>query len=111
GNFERLLAIKVPHAHLLHEPELMAMFLDEARLAARIRHPNVVPTVDVCVEDELFFLVMEYVEGDHLSSLIRSARQAAEPLDPTVGVRIVHDALLGLAAAHSLKDKEGRSLN
>ncbi len=50
------------------------MFLDEARLAARIRHPNVVPTLDVeSLEDELF-LVMEYVHGESLSRLVRAAR-------------------------------------
>ena len=45
GGFERLVAVKVMHAHLAEEPEFVAMFLDEARLAARIRHPNVVPNL------------------------------------------------------------------
>src|SRR5690348_15149119 len=59
GGFERLVAIKVMHPHLASEPEFVAMFLDEARLAARIRHPNVVSTLDVQADTEGVFLVMD----------------------------------------------------
>jgi serine/threonine-protein kinase len=62
GGFERLIAIKRCHEHLRANQAFAAMFLEEARLAARIRHPNVVATIDVCDEDALY-LVMEYVEA------------------------------------------------
>jgi hypothetical protein len=72
AGFERLVAIKVLHPHLAHDDEFISMFLDEARLAARIRHPNVVPTLDISdSQGDGYFLVMEYVEGDHFGSLLR----------------------------------------
>src|SRR5512138_2379484 len=60
GGFERLVAVKVCHANLREQPDFVSMFLDEARLAARIHHPNVVSTLDVVDEDDLY-LVMDYV--------------------------------------------------
>src|SRR5947209_4682243 len=71
GGFARTVAIKSLHPHLAKDPEFVAMFLDEARLAARIRHPNVVPTVDVVASKGEVFLVMEYVQGETLSRLSR----------------------------------------
>ena len=59
GGFERLVALKKLHEQMARDPAFVDMFLDEARLAAQIRHPNVVPTIDVCRQDELLFLVME----------------------------------------------------
>jgi serine/threonine protein kinase len=77
AGFERLVAVKVLHPHLAYEEEFISMFLDEARLAARIRHPNVVPTLDISDSGgDGYFLVMEYIEGDHLGALLgRSAKQ------------------------------------
>src|SRR5262249_44119455 len=69
--FARTVAIKRLHAHFAQDPEFVTMFLDEARLAARIRHPNVVPTIDIVAMDGELFLVMEYVEGESLSHLLR----------------------------------------
>ncbi len=62
--FARTVAIKRLHAHLARDPELVAMFIDEARLAARIRHPNVVGTLDVVAASREVLLVMDYVEGE-----------------------------------------------
>ncbi|MEZ4338999.1 MAG: protein kinase [Sandaracinaceae bacterium] len=74
AGFERLVAIKVLHPHLAHDEEFISMFLDEARFAARIRHPNVVATLDINDDGgDGFFLVMDYVEGDHLGHLLRGA--------------------------------------
>src|SRR4051794_37096270 len=64
AGFERMVAIKFLHAHLAMVSEFVVRFLDEARLAARIRHPNVVATIDVVQEDETLCLVMEYVRGE-----------------------------------------------
>jgi serine/threonine-protein kinase len=111
AGFERLVAIKVMHPHLAHEEEFIQMFLDEARLAARIRHPNVVPTLDISDTDGRgFYLVMDYVEGDHLGALLRGAVTKRERLDPGVAVRVILDALAGLSAAHTLTGADGNPL-
>ena len=108
GGFERLVAIKVMHPHIAAESEFVDMFLDEARLAARIRHPNVVATLDVQADDGLF-IVMEYVDGPSLQALRKSWRK--KPLPLPMGMRILVDALAGLHAAHELCDDNGASLN
>src|SRR3954447_11134514 len=68
--FERQVAIKAMHPHLAEDPEFVTMFLDEARMAANIRHPNVVPTLDVVEEDGQLLLVMDYIEGKSLHALV-----------------------------------------
>lgn len=112
AGFERLVAIKVLHAHLAYEEEFISMFLDEARLAARIRHPNVVPTTDINdTGGDGYYLVMDYIEGDHLGGLLgRSAKQGKRLPAPIVS-RILLDALAGLAAAHELTDEHGNPMN
>jgi len=112
AGFERLVAVKVLHPHLAYEEEFISMFLDEARLAARIRHPNVVPTLDISDSGgDGYFLVMEYIEGDHLGALLgRSAKQGRRLETPLV-MKIIVDALGGLGAAHSLTGEKGEPLN
>ncbi len=111
GGFERLVAVKVMHPQFATEAEFVTMFLDEARLAARIRHPNVVPTLDMQVSAEELFLVMEFIDGPSLSHLRKAA--GPEPLAVPLGVvlRIMIDTLAGLHAAHELSDDEGRPLS
>jgi serine/threonine-protein kinase len=112
AGFERLVAIKVLHANLAHEDEFIRMFLDEARLAASIRHPNVVPTIDISDSEEAgFFIVMEYIEGDHLGALLSSAHKSEEVLPLPITLRVIADALGGLGAAHDLCDDTGKSLH
>lgn len=112
AGFERLVALKVLHQNLAHEEEFISMFLDEARLAARIRHPNVVPTLDISdTVDAGYYLVMDYIEGDHLGALLASAFKHGDPLPPRVVMRIVSDALAGLGAAHELTDEKGKPLH
>ena len=72
SGFSRTVAIKRLHPQFAKDPEFVSMFLDEARLAARIRHPNVVPTLDVVATDGELFLVMEYVQGESLARLLRA---------------------------------------
>jgi serine/threonine-protein kinase len=111
AGFERLVALKVLHQNLAHEEEFVRMFLDEARLAARIRHPNVVPTIDISDTPHTgFFIVMDYVEGDHLGALLAGAHRAGGPLPLPVTLRIVSDALAGLGAAHDLRSERGELL-
>lgn len=109
GGFQRFVALKVLHAHLAEEEDFVSMFLDEARLAARIHHPNVVATIDVIEEPELA-IVMELAVGAHLGALARRARRTPKGLAAPVALRIVIDALAGLAAAHELTDERGKLL-
>ncbi len=108
GGFERLVAIKAMHQHIACEPEFVAMFLDEARLAARIRHPNVVATIDV--QEDPLFLVMEYIEGPSLYLVLRELRKQQKPVDQGVALRVVLDTLAGLHAAHEQTGSDGAPL-
>lgn len=109
GGFERLVAIKVMHPHIASEPDFVDMFLDEGRLAARVRHPNVVATIDI--QEDPLFLVMEYVEGPTLFMMMRELRKKSEQVPLAIGVRIFLDALAGLHAAHELTGPDGDSLD
>ncbi|MBL8743336.1 MAG: protein kinase [Myxococcales bacterium] len=114
GGFERLVAIKVMHAHIGAEPDFVTMFLDEARLAARIRHPNVVPTLDVQESADGLFLVMEYIEGPSLHQLIKATsagKTAGNGIPLAVTLRLTIDALSGLHDAHELTDDDGHPLS
>ncbi len=108
GGFQRFVAIKRLHPHLAAENEFVEMFLDEARLAAGIHHPNVVPILEVGASDRGYYLVMEYIEGDTLARLLARAASAGSRLPPEVGIRIILDMLAGLHAAHELKDDMGQ---
>jgi serine/threonine-protein kinase len=109
AGFERLVAIKCCHPHLRDNEEFVSMFLDEARLAASIRHPNVVATLDVS-DGEFLYLVMEYIEGCSLGNLVRQGSKEGHGLPATVAVRVMIDTLLGLHAAHELRDADGNPL-
>jgi len=111
GGFERRVAIKVMHPHIAGEPEFVDMFLDEARLAAQIHHPNVVSTLDVQTGEDGLFLVMDYVEGTSLRQVLRRLRKQGERLPIGVTVAIALDTLAGLHAAHELSDTKGEPLN
>jgi serine/threonine-protein kinase len=111
AGFARSVAIKRLHAHYARDPEFIAMFLDEARLAARIVHPNVVPTLDVVQVDNELFLVMEYVRGASLSRLMRAARARGERIPAPIVSSIVCGTLHGLHAAHEAKNEQGVPLD
>lgn len=108
--FARTVAIKRLHPNCARDPEFVAMFLDEARLAARIRHPNVVPTIDVVSQDDELFLVMEYVAGESLARLNRPTRERGRPVPVAIALAIVADLLHGLHDAHEARDESGAPL-
>ena len=110
GGFERLVVVKRIHPHLARERELVDMFLDEARLASQIRHPNVVPVDDVVDADGELFLVQPYVESVPLSALLDDALASGERLPRGVVSRILLDALAGLDGAHAARDLRGEPL-
>jgi len=110
GGFQRFVAIKRLHPHLAQEPEFVEMFLDEARLAAGIHHPNVVPIHEIGTIDGSYFVVMDYVEGESLSHLATLTGFRSDGFPRNVLLRIVLDTLTGLHAAHEQKDEEGQEL-
>jgi serine/threonine protein kinase len=107
GGFSRTVAIKRLHPQFAKDPEFVTMFLDEARLAARIRHPNVVPTLDVVAASGELFHVMEYVQGESLSHLARGMKTRGERVPLRILLRIMNDVLQGLHAAHEARDERG----
>ena len=108
--FSRLVAVKRAHAHLLLDRSFRRMLIGEARIAARIHHPNVVSVVDIEDLDGELLLVMDYVEGASLSELTQAAAAAKTPLPAGVALRIAVDACNGLHAAHELCDESGKPL-
>ena len=107
AGFEKLVAVKVIHPHLANEPEFVEMFLDEARIAARLHHPHLVQILDADEDDGVFYMVMEYVEGDTLASLVRQLRKHEQRLPLSAVLQIAADAAEGLACAHELADRDG----
>ena len=107
GGFQRFVAIKRLHPHLAGEKEFVEMFLDEARLAAGIHHPNVVPILEVGASQRGYYLVMEYIEGDTLARLLARATTSGNRLPVSIGLRVILDMLSGLHAAHELHDEKG----
>jgi eukaryotic-like serine/threonine-protein kinase len=110
GGFRKEVAIKLSHPHLGMEHGFFQSLIDEAKLAARIRHPNVVTVQDVGSTGESVYLVMDYVEGEALSTLQRLAHSAKRTLPLPVSLAILRDALVGLHAAHEVRDEAGNSL-
>ncbi|MCC7537634.1 MAG: serine/threonine protein kinase [Deltaproteobacteria bacterium] len=111
AGFQRLFAVKVLQKHLADEGDFVTMFLDEARLAARIHHANVVPTLDIGGGPDGHFIVMDYVEGDSLAGLVERSRDIGTRLPMGVALRIVLDALEGLHAAHEVTGDDGQPLH
>lgn len=109
--FGRTVAIKRLHPQFAMDQDFVTMFLDEARIVARIRHPNVVPMVDAVESKWGLFIVMEYIHGESFSRLLRKCRGSAESISPRLVATIVHDILLGLHAAHETTGNDGELLH
>ncbi len=110
SGFTKTVAIKRLHRALAKQDGFRKMILEEGRLAARIRHPNVVPPLDVLAEGGELLLVMEYVHGEALSRLLRAAWSAGERVPLPVGAAILSNVLHGLHAAHEAKDEADKPL-
>jgi serine/threonine-protein kinase len=107
GGFSRTVAIKRLHPHFGRDPEFVTMLLEEAHMAARVHHPNVAATLDVVHTNTELYLVMEYVHGESLASLIGRANEAGARVPEAVAVAIVTGMLYGLHAAHEATDESG----
>src|SRR5260370_910736 len=109
SGFNKLVVLKCLRSDLASDTELLAMFLDEARLAARLNHPHVVQTYEVGEYVGRPVIVMEYLEGQVLSSLVQRA-QSNNALPLSLHLRVIIDALEGLHHAHELTDYDGKPL-
>ena len=108
--FARTVAIKRLHPQYAKDPDFVSMFVDEARLAARIRHPNVVATLDVVVLDGELFLVMDYVQGETLARLLRLQRERREQTPARIAIAVITQVLAGLHAAHEARNERAEPL-
>jgi len=111
--FEKLVALKRIHPHLARDPRFATMFLDEARIAARIHHPNVCGVHEFGEVDGVYYLTMPYLVGEPLHRVLREAASTTPTLRaerPWMVARLVVDACEGLHAAHELRDEAGQLL-
>ena len=115
SGFEKLIALKRIHRHLAKEKKYIEMFLDEAKIASRITHPNVCSVFDFGQADGEYYIAMEYLVGEPLSRLCgkvaRDQQQRRHALLPLRMAGIIADACEGLHAAHELKDANGDLLS
>lgn len=110
GGFNKLQVLKRLRKELAADPDFLTMFLDEARLAARISHTNVVQTNEIGFDGSYYFIAMEFLDGQPLDKLLVAAERAGGmPLD--IFCRILVDGLHGLHYAHELTDFDGTPLN
>jgi serine/threonine-protein kinase len=111
GGFRKWLAIKICHPGRDPENDILPMFLDEARVAAQISHPNVVSVFDAGEENGLHYMAMEYLHGEPLRALVRHVETCGMPVPIHVACRMIADAAEGLHAAHEATNDHGEPLH
>lgn len=110
SGFTKLAVIKRLRPNLVEDPEFVAMLVDEARISARLNHPNVVQTLEVGVEREEYYLAMEFLDGQPLHRIQRRASRTNAELPRDLACLVVADVLSGLHHAHELADYDGSPL-
>jgi serine/threonine-protein kinase len=110
GAVSKLVVLKALLPEVESEPDSLALFLDEARLAALLNHGNVVQTYEVGAEGDRHVIVMEYLEGQSLAAVLRRAERQGQPLPRALHLRVLIDVLEGLHYAHELKGYDGKPL-
>ncbi len=111
GGFSKQVAIKRIYEHLAEDPELITMFFDEGRIAARLNHSNIVQIYDLGQIDSCFYIAMEFVNGCDLRTLAERGLKAGNFLPLPMAARVIASAATGLHYAHSRNDERGRPLN
>ncbi len=109
--FEKNVVIKRMLQHLSSVPDFVAMFLDEARLAARLSHPNIVTITDLGHADGCYYITMEYLAGEDFSTMLRTSARRREYVPLNISLRVLAEASRGLDFAHSFTDSQGKPLN
>src|SRR5260221_6627108 len=102
--FQKIVAVKRILPQYARDADFVAMFVDEARVCARLAHPNIVQVVDVGEHEEELYMAMEYVDGTTGARLIRAAASAGEELPIEVSLHVALSVLRGLEYAHAAKD-------
>ena len=119
GGFSKIVALKMILPEFANDVEFRQMFLDEARIAAKLRHPNACETFDLGEHADTLFIAMEWVDGASMLRLLRveGAGPASgepssfrKPIGPRIAARMIADACAGLHAAHDLVDDDGSDL-
>jgi serine/threonine-protein kinase len=108
--FERTFVVKRIHPHLSHEPEFVRMFVDEAKISARVLHPNVVQVFEFAFHEGSHYIVMEPVDGVDMARLLRRLEQRGEVAPPTFVAELGRQVCRGLDFAHTLTDADGTPL-
>ena len=108
--FKKLVVIKRILPHLSSDKEFVNMFLDEARMAALLNHPNIVQIYDLGVIENAYFIAMEYIDGVDISSILKRGREQKSFLRLGWILKIISQVCDGLYYAHCLKDSSGQSL-
>lgn len=109
AGFEKLVVVKLVHDALATQKAFVDMLLDEARVAALVKHPNVVDIYDLGQAEGRYFIAMEYLEGEPLLAVLRAGREGKR-LDPLSTGRLIADTAEGLDAAHELRSMSGERL-
>ena len=105
--FKKQVAIKRVLPHLAQNKNFISMFLDEARLGARLTHANIVTVFDIGAADNTYFIVMEFVDGCNLKTVIETYRQQGQRIGVKESLFIAMEACKGLSFAHELESEEG----
>lgn len=111
AGFKKLVAIKRVLPHLASNEKFIRMFLDEARLSARLSHANIVQVFDIGRVENTYFIVMEFIDGVNLKHLIENLRQKKQPFPTALACHIAIKVCEGLQYAHNLRDSDGQHLH
>ncbi len=109
--FQKLVVIKRILESYSKNPDFVAMFLDEARIAAQLNHPNVVQIFDLGEHGGAYYIAMEYLPGENLSTVVRGGIKKEKPLPLAIAVRIMSGAAAGLGHAHNKVGGDGKKLD
>jgi serine/threonine protein kinase len=110
GGFEKTVALKRMLPELGRRPEFVNMFLDEARIAASLNHPNIVEVYEIGEVDGAWFMTMEYLRGQDLRTLLGELRASGEGMPFPLALRLISQVASGLHHAHEKRDGTGRPL-
>ena len=110
GGFDRFVAVKRLLPHLAEDGQFVQMFLDEAKLAAMLTHPNICQIHEFGCNDGSYYLAMEYLSGEALSAILERAKEQDKPVGHGIAAYIVAHACEGLHYAHERTDDDGKPL-
>ena len=108
---ERLVALKRILPNFSNDEKLMKLFMREGKLALQLHHPNIVTTYDFGVENNTYYIAMEFIEGWELYSLMKLVEKSGDILPLAASIYIIQNVMKGLNYAHNLKDINGSSLH